>query len=199
MNAEAIARAKRALRAECEARRRQASDAAGPKAGEAAAGHFLAAIEPPTGCVVSGYWPMRDEFDVVPLLEALHARGHRCALPVVAGKGRPLEFRAWSPGAALVEAAFGTRVPPEDAAQATPDVLLVPMLAFDDAGYRLGYGGGFYDMTLAALKAAGGNPLAVGCAFAAQRLDAIPHNGTDQRLDWVVTEQHAMEFHREAA
>ena len=199
MSAEAIARAKRALRADCEARRRQASDAAGPTAGEAAAGHFFSAIELPAGCVVSGYWPMRDEFDVVPLLEALHARGHRCALPVVVGRGRPLEFRAWSPGTALVEAAFGTRVPPEDAGRATPDVLLVPMLAFDDAGYRLGYGGGFYDITLAALKAAAGQPLAVGCAFAAQRLDALPFDATDQRLDWVVTERRAMEFHREAA
>ena len=196
---DAVVRAKRALRADCEARRRQASDAAGPKAGAAAVGHFFSAIELPAGCVVSGYWPMRGEFDVLPLLEALHARGHHCALPVVAGKGRPLEFRAWSPGGALVEAAFGTMVPPDDAGRATPEVLLVPLLAFDDAGTRLGYGGGFYDLTLAALKAAGGHPLAVGCAFAAQRVDALPRDGTDQRLDWVVTERRAMEFHREAA
>ena len=199
MNAEAIARAKRALRGDCEARRRQASAAAGPTAGEAAAGHFFSAIELSAGRVVSGYWPMRHEFDVVPLLTALHARGHRCALPVVVGRGRPLEFRAWSPGAALVEAGFGTRAPPDDAERATPDVLLVPLLAFDDAGYRLGYGGGFYDLTLAALRAAGGQPLAVGCAFAAQRLDALPFDATDQRLDWVVTERRAMAFHREAA
>ena len=86
MNAEAIARAKRALRGDCEARRRQASAAAGPTAGEAAAGHFFSAIELSAGCVVSGYWPMRHEFDVVPLLTALHGRGHRCALPVVVGR-----------------------------------------------------------------------------------------------------------------
>ena len=189
-----IVRAKRTLRGTCEIGRRAAGRAAGAGAGAAAVGHFLAAIEPPAGCVVSGYWPMRGEFDVRPLLEALHGLGHVCALPVVLGRGRPLEFRVWSPGDDLAEAAFGTRVPRADAPLATPRFLLVPLLAFDGRGYRLGYGGGFYDRTLAALAADGAKPIAVGCAFEDQRVDALPVGATDRRLDWLVTETRAMGF-----
>ncbi len=185
-----IVRAKRDLRGPCEARRGAAARAAGARAGIDAVGHFLAAISLPEACVVSGYWPMRDEFDVRPLLAALHERGHPCALPVVMGRGLALDFRAWKPGDALVEAAFGTRVPSDDAPVLTPQMLLVPMLAFDDRGYRLGYGGGFYDRSLAALK----SPIAVGCAYEAQRVDDLPIDDHDRRLDWIVTETRILEF-----
>ncbi len=185
-----IVQAKRQLRGPCETRRAAAARAAGARAGRDAVAIFLAAVTPPQGCVVSGYWPMRDEFDVRPLLAALHQRGHPCALPVVMGRGQALAFRAWSPGDALVEAAYGTHVPAADAAALTPKLLLVPMLAFDDRGYRLGYGGGYYDRTLAGLPA----PIAVGCALEAQRLDGLPVGAHDRRLDWIVTEKRILEI-----
>ena len=194
MSDDEIALAKRGLRIDCEARRETACHHAGATAGASAAKHFFGAIGVPAGCVVSGYWPMRHEFDVRPLLETFHARGHVCALPLVVGKGQPLEFRVWSPGASLVEAAFGTRVPADNADVVTPTLLLTPMLAFDARGYRLGYGGGFYDRTLDGLRASGLTPLAVGCAFHGQRIDRVPVNATDQRLDWVVTERGASRF-----
>ena len=194
MSDDDIARAKRGLRPACEAQRRIARSDAGPHAGADGATRFFAAMDPPAGWVVSGYWPMRHEFDVRPLLAAFHERGHVCALPVVVGKAQPLEFRAWTPGATLVEAAYGTLVPSEDVAVVTPTLLLVPMLAFDGRGYRLGYGGGFYDRTLDGLRSAGLAPVAVGCAFEGQRIDAVPVNATDQRLDWLVTESRAVQF-----
>ncbi len=198
--AQSIAEAKRAARALARQRRRAAREAAGPLAGEAAARNFLAAIEPPPGCVVSGYWPLDDEIDPRPLLEVLHARGHVCGLPVVVGKGRPLVFRAWAPGQRLVPAVLGISVPAEDAPEVTPEVVLAPLLAFDGRGFRLGQGGGYYDRTLAALRAqapprTGAAPvLAVGMGFAAQRLARVPSGDADQRLDWVVTEREAREF-----
>lgn len=191
--ADTIGDEKQALRAISRERRRAAREAAGADAGEAAVRHFFAAIDPPEGCVVSGYWPMDDEFDPRPLLHRLHARGHPCALPVVVARGRPLAFRAWTPGTALVAAQFGTSVPPDDAPEVAPRILLVPLLAFDGRGYRLGYGGGFYDMTLARLRAGGRPVLAVGIAFAAQRVERVPNEATDQRLDWLVTEAGAVE------
>ncbi len=197
--AQSIAEAKRAARAFARQRRRAACEAAGPLAGEAAARNFLAAIEPPPGCVVSGYWPLDDELDPRPLLEALHARGHVCGLPVVVGKGRPLVFRAWAPGQRLVPAVLGISVPAEEAPEVTPEVVLAPLLAFDGRGFRLGQGGGYYDRTLAALRTlaarTGAAPvLAVGMGFAAQRLARVPSGEADQRLDWVVTERAAQEF-----
>ena len=189
-DADRIVQAKRELRGPCETRRSAAARAVGARAGRDAVGIFLAALTPPKGCVVSGYWPMRDEFDVRPLLGALHERGHPCALPVVVGPGQALAFRAWSPGDTLVEAAYGTQAPAKDASSLTPELLLVPMLAFDDRGYRLGYGGGFYDRTLAGLAA----PIAVGCALEAQRVDALPIDAHDRRLDWIVTEKRLLEI-----
>ncbi|PIW26680.1 MAG: 5-formyltetrahydrofolate cyclo-ligase [Rhodospirillales bacterium CG15_BIG_FIL_POST_REV_8_21_14_020_66_15] len=144
---------------------------------------------------VSGYLAMGDEMDVLPALEALAAKGWRCCLPVVTGKGAPLTFRAWSPGAALEDGVFGTRHPGAGAAAVSPDLLLVPLLAFDRAGYRLGWGGGFYDRTLTGLRQ-GGTPVAAGVAYAAQEVDAVPRAGYDARLDWVVTEDDIIKIDR---
>lgn len=135
------------------------------------------------GCVLSGYAPMRTEIDPMPVLTA-HP-GPVC-LPVIAGKAQPLRFRAWSKGGELVPGPFGASVP-AGGDWLTPRALIVPLLAFDADGYRLGYGGGFYDRTLAGLRATG-PVLAVGFAFAAQRVDTVPREGTDERLDAVVTE-----------
>ncbi|MEX2648708.1 MAG: 5-formyltetrahydrofolate cyclo-ligase [Alphaproteobacteria bacterium] len=184
-----VADAKHALRKQARVRRPQLARAAGAEAGVAAASHFLKAITLLPGAVVSGYWPVGDEFDVRPLLERLHAAGHACALPVVVGKGKPLVFRRWEPGDTLVPAALGIPVPLPEADELVPDVLLVPMLAFDGEGYRLGYGGGFYDLTLASLREAAPATLGVGAAYSGQRVAAVPHEATDERLDWILTEQ----------
>ena len=120
------------------------------------------------GAIVSGFWPMGDELDIRPLLTALDLMGCVCALPVCVRRATPLVFRRWRPGDGLIKARFGTSEPAPDAGDVTPSFMLVPLLAFDRAGYRLGYGEGFYDATLAALRAA--RPVtAVGVAFEAQR------------------------------
>ena len=188
---------KRALRVAAKATRAGAAAAdraaavgraGGSPAAEALRDRFLAEVPLAAGQVVSGYWPMGDEMDPRPLMEALAARGHRLALPVLRGAGRPLDFRAWRPGDALVPAGFGTREPPAQAELLAPQLLLVPLLAFDAAGFRLGYGGGFYDRSLAVLREAN-DILAVGLAFATQQVARVPREATDQSLDLVVTEQ----------
>lgn len=138
------------------------------------------------GKVVAGYLPIRSEADPVPAMRALR-RHNRVCVPVIAGSGLPLAFREWHPGCALVAGAFGVMVP-EDGAELRPEVLIVPMVAFDDTLGRLGYGGGFYDRTLERLRAAG--PVrAVGFAYAAQRAGELPREPTDQPLDEIVTER----------
>jgi 5-formyltetrahydrofolate cyclo-ligase len=137
--------------------------------------------------VVSGFKSFADEIDVMPLMARLAGQGWRTALPVVVGRGRPLLFRAWVPGEPTVAGAWSIPVPLDTAAELEPDVLLVPMLAFDGAGYRLGYGGGFYDRTLSGLRA--GKPVvAVGVAYAAQEVAEVPRGRHDEPLDWLLTE-----------
>lgn len=170
-------------------RQRQAAHARlGLSAGTLLTKNFTANIDLAPGVVVSGYAPIRDEIDVFPLLAVLASAGHRCALPVVTGPKDPLIFREWQPGAPLTEAAFGVSIPPSTAAEVVPDVLLVPMLAFDSGCRRIGYGAGFYDRTLSGLKA-GGQVMAVGVAYADQQVDAVPVDQFDQILDLVVTER----------
>jgi 5-formyltetrahydrofolate cyclo-ligase len=129
---------------------------------------------------------MRTELDPLPLLEALIDEGFSMALPVVQAKGAPLVFRCWRPDEPTVQAGFGTREPPAHHAIAEPDILLVPLLAFDRLGYRLGYGGGFYDRTLNRLRALR-KIHAIGLAFDEQEIDAVPRLDYDQRLDGVLT------------
>ena len=189
--------AKSDLRRMAAARRTEAA-AAAPEAGGAVRDRLRAALRVPEAAVVSGYWPMRGELDPRPALLALAAAGHPLCLPVVAGKGRPLIFRAWAPGADLVPGAFGAEVPVPESPVLQPSLLLVPLLAFDRRGYRLGYGGGFYDRTLAALRRAR-EVTAVGLAFAAQEVDQVPAEATDERLDWIVTEGEALSLCAAAA
>jgi 5-formyltetrahydrofolate cyclo-ligase len=183
--------AKRALRGEAAARRREAAASDDGGAGELLAARFLDAVPVPEGATVSGYWPIRGEIDVTPLLLALAARGHPVALPVVAAAGRPLVFRAWREGDAMEAGPYGISEPLASAPALIPQILLVPLLAFDRAGYRLGYGGGFYDRSLAALRGMG-TVVAVGAAWAAQEVAEVPRGSLDQRLDWVVTEREAI-------
>ncbi len=174
--------AKRAAR-EAAFARRKAAHAAQAEAAAAALTAHLAGTE---GRVISGYLPIRTEADPRPAMERLAAANTLC-VPVIAGRGRPLMFREWRPGCRLVEGPFGVMVP-EAGAWCTPDLLIVPMLAFDARLYRLGYGGGFYDRTLEALRASG--PVqALGFAYAAQEAEALPLEPTDQPLDALVTER----------
>jgi 5-formyltetrahydrofolate cyclo-ligase len=189
---------KRAMRAAMTAVRAEAAARLGDAAPAMLCDRILAEIPMRAGAAVSGFWPMRDEIDLRPTLEALHRRGHPIGLPVVTGRGRPLVFRAWRPGDALEAAAFNTMVPAASAAEVRPEVLLVPLLAFDRRGYRLGYGGGFYDRTLAGLRAEA-EVLAVGVAYSDQEQPAVPHGETDQPLDWIVTEREALRVGRETA
>lgn len=172
---------------------RKKAAAKAPDAGRRAAAQLLAAIRLKPGAVVSLYWPMRSELDTGHLFDLLDWAGHPTALPVLDAAGEPLTFRIWKNGDALGEAAFGTREPVASAAVAVPDVVVTPMLAYDNAGYRLGYGGGFYDRTLAGLRGAG-EVLAVGFAYAAQEVPNLPIDEHDEKLDWLVTEKMVREF-----
>ena len=133
--------------------------------------------------MVAGFWPLPGEIDIRPVLTALHGRGHPIVLPETPPRGQPLVFRRWAPGDALLPGRFGTQHPEGDPAD--PEWLLVPLLAFDSAGNRLGYGAGYYDRTLAGLP----GRVAVGCAFAAQQVAAVPVDHTDAQLDAIATER----------
>jgi 5-formyltetrahydrofolate cyclo-ligase len=141
-----------------------------------------------SGAVVSGFMPLNSEISPLPLMRKLSDVGVRLALPVVVGRGLPLSMRAFAFGDALVKGVWGIRVPPPEAPEVEPDVLLVPLLAFDRNGNRLGYGAGYYDMTIAALRAKK-HVVAVGIAFAAQEVDLVPTTPRDVRLDLVLTER----------
>jgi len=143
--------------------------------------------------VVSGFWPIKEEIDVRPLLIELFNRGCQLALPVVTGKGQRLLFRAWRPGDSLEAGVFGTLQPSAKRETVEPEALLVPLLACDQDGWRLGYGGGFYDRTLAALRAKN-KITAVGVGFDGQLIPNVPHGPQDQRLDWLLTDQRACAF-----
>ena len=143
--------------------------------------------------ILAAYWPMASEMDVRPALVALDRIGVLMTLPEVAEKDRPLRFRAWTPDEALIEGDHGTFHPLHTAPLMRPDVVLVPMLAFDRKGYRIGWGGGYYDRTLELLRKTG-ECIAVGVAYSAQEVDEVPTDAYDQRLDWIITEQEAIEI-----
>lgn len=190
---DSIKAAKAAMRAEAIARRRlmPREDRALASAGLIAPGLTLVRqlVTPPA--TVSGFLAIGEEIDPVPLLERLLGEGYALALPVMAGKGKPLIFRAWAPGQPLATATWGIREPGADAPAVSPDVVLVPLLVFDACGHRLGYGGGFYDRTLRNARAAG-TVHAVGLAFGLQKVDAVPHLDYDETLDWVLTPEGPM-------
>ena len=190
MTSSSIASAKSDLRTVTLSRRNALPVAERMAAAETiAARAFPVAVAPNT--VVSGYMPMGSELDPRPLMRKLAGAGASLALPVVVGRGVPLLMRSYAFGDALVKGVWNIRVPPPEAPEVEPDVLLVPLLAFDRNGNRLGYGAGYYDMTIAALRAKKG-VLAVGIAFAAQEVDVVPTTSRDARLDVVLTEKEVI-------
>jgi len=187
-----IDESKAVIRREAAARRDALPAEARQAAAETiAARKFPLAVAP--GTIVSGFMPMRSEINPLPLLRKLAEAGATLALPVIAGRGKPLVMRAWRWGEPLAEGQWGIRQPKPEAAEVEPDILLVPLLAFDRAGHRIGYGAGYYDLTIAKLRAR--KPLtAIGLAFAAQEVAAVPAMAHDERLDLVLTENEAIVF-----
>lgn len=151
---------------------------------------FLESVPLPPDAVISSYWAIGDEADPGRLEHDLRRRGHRIVMPRVAGRELPLDFHLWPDGAVLVPGKFGLSEPPSSWPKATPTILIVPLLAFDGQGFRVGYGAGYYDRTIRQLRATN-TIIAAGFAFAAQEFPAVPHFPHDERLDWVVTETHA--------
>lgn len=183
--------AKKAFRAAARERRTAYHAENGIGAGERLRDLVLQAIPLPPGGVVSGYLPIDDELDPLPLLRAAIDRGHAACVPVVQGRGQSLLFRDWTPEAPLVEGVFGVSVPAASAPERVPDVLFVPLLGFDRKGYRMGYGAGFYDRTLAGLRAQ--KPVvAIGIGYAGQEVTAVPVGLHDEALDWIVTDREAI-------
>jgi 5-formyltetrahydrofolate cyclo-ligase len=145
------------------------------------------------GKIVSGFMPMRTEINPVPLMRKLAGAAARLALPAIAGRGKPLIMRAYNFGDELARGQWGIREPKPEAPEVAPDILLVPLAAFDRAGHRIGYGAGYYDMTISGLRAR--KPvLAVGLAFAAQEIREVPATPRDARLDLVLTERETIDF-----
>ena len=174
---------KQAMRAKARAVRLAVSADERVRAAEDVAQIGLDFVRPTPG-TVAAYYPVRSEFDCMPLLRRVAAEGWILALPVMAGPA-PLQFREWTFGVPLERGPFG--IPePVHSPHTVPDVLLVPLLAFDSRGYRLGYGGGHYDRTLAALRGAAG-VAAIGLAFDAQEVAEVPVTPYDERLDWIFT------------
>lgn len=155
----------------------------------AAQAHLRAALTGFEHSPLSGYMPIRTEIDPLPVMAA---HPGPVGVPVITGTGQPLVFHRWTPDCAMIEGPFGARIPAR-AEPMVPRVVIVPLLAFDARGYRLGYGGGFFDRTLAALRTAG-PVLALGFAYAAQEVAQVPVDAFDQRLDGVVTESGLRHF-----
>jgi 5-formyltetrahydrofolate cyclo-ligase len=192
-----VADEKAAVRADATARRDAAHARLKDTAPAKLAENFLAHFALPKNAIVSGYWPGRSEFDLRPLMAELAARGHGIALPVVVARGSPLRFRRWRPGDALEIRAFELQEPRADAPELAPSVLLVPYLAVDREGYRIGYGAGYYDLTLAALRAQG-RVLAIGVGYADQSVERLPRESFDEPLDALATETGVEQFVRAA-
>ncbi|MGO9697769.1 MAG: 5-formyltetrahydrofolate cyclo-ligase [Xanthobacteraceae bacterium] len=189
---EYIAIKKSDLRREAMARRDALPPDARQAAAEAiAARQFPFAITP--GTIVSGFMPLKSEINPLPLMRKLAGQGARLALPVVAGRGKPLIMREWVFGEPLIAGVWGIREPQPGAAEVDPDMLLVPLLAFERAGHRIGYGAGYYDLTLGQLRTR--KPvIAVGLAFAVQEVPAVPATPRDARLDLVLTEREVLDL-----
>ena len=146
-----------------------------------------------SGVIVSGFMPLKSEINPLPLMRKLADAGARLALPAVAGRGKPLIMRSWQWGEPLVPGVWGIREPGPAAATVEPDIVLVPLLAFDRRGHRIGYGAGYYDLTIAQLRASK-QIAAIGIAFAAQEVETVPTTAFDAQLNLVLTENETIDL-----
>jgi len=149
--------------------------------------NFMGSVSFASPSIVSGYWPIRSEIDIRPLLKSLYACGHTVCLPTIVNHQLPLKFRQWSPSDRLRRAAFNTFEPDETKSQMKPEVVIVPLLAFDNKGHRLGYGGGYYDRTLGSVGET--KIVTVGVGYEAQFVERVPAGRNDVALHWIVTEK----------
>jgi len=168
-----------------------------PAAERQAAAEALAARGLPVavkpGTIVSGFMPMKTEINPLPLMRKLAEAGARLALPCIDGRGKPLVMRAYAFGDQFKSGQWGIREPMPDAAAVQPDILLVPLAAFDRSGHRIGYGAGYYDRTIAQLRAV--KPITtIGIAFAVQEIPQVPATEHDERLDFVLTDKETIAF-----
>lgn len=184
-----IAAQKRLLRTEA-AKRRDAA-AASNDIGEKLIEVFNEAYAPPRKAAISAYYPIGSEANILPLLELLRNRGYEVLLPVVLEPKKPLVFRQWLASTVMCKGPYGIQEPGPDSKSVQPDLILVPLLAFDGYGNRLGYGGGFYDLSIKSIRE--NQPAtAVGIAYAAQQIPAVPHDAYDTPLDRIITEDGAI-------
>jgi len=181
-----FATAKQTMRERMRTVRARISPEAAAEAAERLAANGMEMLERAGDGIIAGYAPMPSEIDALPLMRRLAKAGRSLCLPVVEAAGLPLTFRRWVPGEPLEKGRMGVRVPAATSALVTPQIVLVPLLAFDRQGYRLGLGAGFYDRTLENLRASG-DVSAIGVAFDEQAVEAVPHEGHDQRLDAIIT------------
>jgi 5-formyltetrahydrofolate cyclo-ligase len=189
---DAISELKTIVRKDARMRRDGIPAAERAQAAEAiAARAFPLAIRP--GTIVSGFMPLKTEINPLPLMRKLEAAGARLALPAIAGRGKPLTMRAFAFGDELASGQWGIREPKAGAPEVVPDIMLVPLLAFDRNGHRIGYGAGYYDMTIAKLRAIA-PVIAAGIAFAAQEIEEVPVTPRDARLDLVLTEREVIDL-----
>ena len=185
-----LAETKRLARSKATLIRVDVHETAKAGAGAALAARGLPIARNAETAIISAFHSFDTEISTFELFDKLVADGWTTALPVVIAKNTPLVFRKWAPGDVLVVGRWNIKVPPEEASEVLPDVLLVPLLAFDRGGFRLGYGGGFYDRTLEKLRALK-KVTAIGIAYAGQEVDAVPREEYDQRLDWIMTEKES--------
>jgi 5-formyltetrahydrofolate cyclo-ligase len=183
---------KASLRIAALARRDALGDERRVAAAEAVARRGLP-VDIKPGAIVAGYSPIRSEIDPAPLMRTLAGQGVQLALPAVTARGKSLVFRAWSPNDRLMLGSLGILEPSPAAAELVPDILLVPLAAFDRSGHRIGYGAGHYDVTLAQLRKAKA-VTAIGLGFAVQEIEAVPMQPHDVALDYVLTEKQAFDF-----
>lgn len=178
---------KASLRAEFRARRKAAHEAAGPSLYANVAERFLSALMPDEGAVVAGYWPTGHEFDCRPLMRALAVAGCHLALPRIEDGEGQMSFRRWEEGAPLGVGCHNIPAPEATAAIVQPDYLIVPLLAADETGVRLGQGGGFYDRALEKLRQNPAFQAAIGLGFEEQFTESLPSDPHDQHLDYMLT------------
>ena len=188
-----IKKQKSSLRSSARLRRKELAKDSGPHIGEKLVKIFAKYFAAGDHGTVAGYWPIGDEADVKPLLTKLNQIGCTCLLPVVVAVNEELIFREWRPEDDLILSDMGVLEPVAHQLEGEPNILLVPLLAFDMQGYRLGYGGGYYDRTLKTLRSKAKERKqkleVIGVCYAGQIVESVPHDEFDQRIDWVITEE----------